>query len=46
MEWAEGAVVNQFPIYLPISIDGDRRLMKYDNGSSAFTMLAEFADWN
>lgn len=46
VEWAEGAVVNQFPMYLPISIDGHRRLMKYDNGSSAFTMLAEFADWN
>ncbi|HVZ42028.1 MAG TPA: hypothetical protein VHI13_22305 [Candidatus Kapabacteria bacterium] len=40
-----GALVHQFPIYLPITINGSERLIKYDNGSSAFTLLLPRQQW-
>lgn len=41
-----GALVSNDPIYLPIQIGSERKLMRYDNGSSAFTIITDTILWN
>jgi hypothetical protein len=38
--------INQFPIFLPVTIDGREKLMQYDNGASAFTIISTEDQWN
>ena len=45
IKYFDGAITKQKPIYLPIKIDGNEKLMQFDNGSSAFTFWTSIKQW-
>ncbi len=46
IEYFDSALVSNDPIFLPIEINGKKKLMEYDNGSSAFTVISDTIAWN
>lgn len=46
INWFTAVLINQMPMYLPVTIGGKTNFMQFDNGSSAFTLWTSTEQWN